>query len=551
MTQQTVIQRNIRTDRKVSIYLYAIMSFSLSLLILSVVCGTDSLYYYSMPSLICLSFAAVFLFGTSRITEGMMNFRLSRNNYTGALRVYRNSKWICIGISLVCAVITGLFADIIAEYLLSERLCSLVLYALCLCLLLCGPIGCMQGFLNSCRREDLTRFSMRIFCIVYLVLSVVLGKVFASFGTRIGRLLRNDSMESVYAAAGVMTAMAISLLVLLVMTQLSVNRVRKANNHPEDYNYPHINEKAGMMRREFLRQVSAACGTVFPVFFSVYFDYRIYCHFAEHTEGSGVNVVYEWGAFAGLALAICVLIAMYQCVPMTNMPRALNADYKNGRRKILRRRFTMVMRLISFMAMPFILFLCSCARPVIYIFLSGEPNQKISAAVHTLRYTSVLILLLNILLLMILLLSRIDRMRVVRISLFFGLLLQCILCVLLSSPELMGIHAVPLCLDIACAVAVVLMYLYARGGILHSVDRSFITPFMFTFLYAAIAAIPCYLLEDILLRHLGGIGATILEALLYSVIYIALSVLTGLVDERDITRIPGGVWLARLSEQFR
>ena len=527
------------------------MSFSLSLLILSVVCGTDSLYYYSMPSYVCLSFAAVFLFGTSRITESMMSFRLSRNNYIGALLVYHSAKWICMIVGLVCAVVTGLFADIIAEYLFSERLCSLVLYPLCFCLLLCGPIGCMQGFLNASKREDLTRFPMQIFSIVYLILSIILGKVSGSFGTRIGRLLRNDSMESVYTAAGVMAALAISFLVLLVLTQISVIRIGKAVNHPEDYNYPPVKERSGMMRREFLRQIAASCGTVFPIFFTVYFDYRIYCHFAEHTEGSGINVVYEWGAFFGVALAASMLIAMYQCIPMTAMPRSLITFYKNGRRKSVRRRFTMVMRLVAFMAMPFILFLCSCARPVVYIFLSGEPNQKISAAVHTLRYASVLILLINLLLMMILLLVKTDQLRVVRVSLYFSLLLQCILCALLSSPGLMGIHAVPLCLDIACGMAAVLMYLYARGGILHSVDRSFVTPFMFTFLYAAIAAIPCYLLENILLRHMGGIIATILEALLYSIIYIALSVLTGLIDERDISCIPGGLWLARLSEQFR
>ena len=517
-----------------------LLVFCVLALIFTFAKGCDVMFYAGFPMLTAALLGAVSFFGVDAYVEEQTALRLQRGRIRDAMQILRSTLEISLTAGALAALVFGVFGTGLSEAVFEIGKIAPVYRAFLPAMVLELPLGCLTGFLRGIGQKRLARMGIWMVTALFLVLSLVCGFYWSYRGIKVGVLLQNDDMSSIYCGCGVAMglnlAVIVTLIVLAFLSWIHAGRLRPSMRGKTGVIYEETDRLEGegrVLRYSILRLFPAAFLVTVP-FLGIVIGYRFW------VGGQSVAAILTsvWGGFMGIGLTVPAMSALILALPMTSMAGRLVRDHAAGKERTMNTRLSMLLRLSAYLSIPWSVFCFGAANEIVAMF----PNLTVRgrmAAVMTVKYGCVLVFLLQMLILMGYFYWNCRQQRALILSAAIGFFAQIIALVVMSNLGL-GIVMLILSVDIYCAVDLLVMYILGRQEMLRNLSGAWMIDDGLIAVCALIAVIPIEFLNDYLIEVLPGAAAFLVAALVYVVLYILCSILLKAADLRNVEKLPGG-----------
>ena len=155
-------------------------------------------------------------YGMSHTMSGIIRYRVKRERYRNASKVFRTALFMNLVIGAVMALFVLFFSSWIAEVLVLERLCRMAVLAAAPCIFFSALIGALRGYFNGYGLGVLTAHSQYLEKIVMLAGALLAGRAFHEYGQKVAALLKTEAHTYAFGALGAMLGIMASQLVALL-----------------------------------------------------------------------------------------------------------------------------------------------------------------------------------------------------------------------------------------------------------------------------------------------------------------------------------------------
>lgn len=290
------------------------------------------------PALELLLLADIIFSGSvAKTVSGMIRYRIKREQYGNAHRVFRAAFWMSFLFGAVMAALLIVCAGVIAQKLCLEEFSRLALMAAAPAVMLAALIGAFRGCFSGFGLGKMVVYSQYLEKSLMAVLAIVCGKAFYSYGTKIATLLRWDVYTYLYSALGAMTGMLlaelITFLFLVVVYGLYAGTIRRMSAQENGKR----RESMGVLFQTiFLSCIPSAIMTVMPnLLFLI--DQRMF-NYGMNRSGLGESRTALWGSCYGRIFALLGLTAAVVCVSMQGYVALIAAACEREEYHMMRER---------------------------------------------------------------------------------------------------------------------------------------------------------------------------------------------------------------------
>ena len=531
----------------VSYFVYLI-GISLVCLVISGTTGTDSLYYGGIPVFLAAFYLTVVTAGTEKRLAGFLKTRLRRGRITDAILFFECAMAVSLCAGVLLAIVFYAASTGLARLLFGEPLSSLSLCTLAPMFVFASAYGTLKGFLESTGLRRMSVLSMYALSVLSVVLGTALGISWNERGEKVALLLQNSHYGCVYAAAGTVFGLTAAMFAVFVFLLLcSIISLRALRSREDTLRIDHDEQMSGIIPF-YIRSMLPAVLSAFLPGISLIVSQRIAA--APSEADQGVRMA-GWGSWIGISFPVILLTACACYCVFAYVPAGMVLDFEKRRYATLRKRYVITLRLLGYIAIPASCFLFAAARPIIQIFHGGLSEAARDIAVQTLRLGFFSTCLLSVILLLLTYCVKAGRPAIAIIGGIAGTALQTLFLLVLTRVLPDGIIAVPLSLTAGLVVTWFIMATLSGRELLRFSDSSWMTDWMLIFAAALLAGVPVLLLNNLVVDKVIAIGGMILLLILYTFLFVLLSLYLRAADLVNIRRIPGGRYIYRLARILR
>ena len=527
--------------------MFFLLTFCLVSVFFSIKDGTGVMFYAGFPMIFTAAAAAAGLLCTCDFVSEQVEKRLSRKKYTDAAALFGSSLKCAAIQSVLAFVVFYIGSGMVGGAILGNSYIAAVLRLYVPALVMLPFLGVFKGFLQGMGKKRPTQLSLWLMSGIFLICGLLFGILGSDKGTKVGKLLRNDSMTYVYAACGIGTgisAAVITVTILLGILTFWYMRIMQRSYHyrQDDLFRTDGNEDKTELFQYCLQYIMGGLGPSIVLSLGILIGFRLW----YGTQSSHSNTVASmWGGYIGIGFPICVGLGLLAAMPFTYLTMQVIRADRSGKRKLLRTRLGMLLRLSAYVGIPMSAFVFAAAKEIVAMFpeLTFKAEET---AILSLKAGSPLIFLIQTGCLALVIYWRCSNRRAVVIggciAVFTEVVSQVVFMVL-------GIGITMNCWPAVIMGSIFLIFLYAagRGSVTAGVDAGWIMDDILILLCAGIAAIPVIVLNDYLIQVMPGVAAFALMLAVYTGLYILLSILLRAADLRNINRVPLGDWILQLA----
>lgn len=534
------MKKTYRPDYNLSAFLVLCAVWSYLRILLTGLIGRQGTAY-ACPALeltaICI---LAFCLPVSMVLERSVRARFLRERYASIRKLMRISTLFSLISGGLMTLIFLLLCRPIALVAGGEAHMYLVIAAISPAFLMLVPMGVMHGYFRGIRMSIPAQTSVLLPAGLMAVLVPVAAASFRGYGESVGALLRDDSYSFVYgavgAAAGVDGALLLTLLYWLFLMTATF-RTRRLRMPVEKQLEP---ETASALRRSFLRGLFPLCLSGILVGLPVLTDYRI-LHMAVEPKSLAMA---GWGAYYGKTLSLLYGTTALLLIPFSRYPKTMARVRREEDLPTFRSFFGMTMRLLGYVLFPVSFYFISAAKPITAV-LSHSPDD---AASVSMQICGILVLLTGIGAELAMLYVQLNRVRQLAAACGISWAVQTVLSLLLTRQNEPGITVTAIPQTVSTAMLVLLLLMFRKDELLQG--SRYTRAYIFLLISSIAAAIPVYLLSGVLSEQMGFLASSVMLSILYILIYIPVSIVTGAADLRNFDRIPGGNLIVSLADLF-
>lgn len=539
-------RRRIMADRDITAWLVYGLILCVSVLIVSGMNGSALMFYAAGPLLAAMTAAGASCIPGAGFAERQTAYRLGRDRMPDALLFLKGGVIAELLISLVLAAVILLAGNRLAGFLFGCTYDSMILIVLLpgvVPALLSGP---MKGFLDGCGLRQLTSLGLYPAGCVTAVLAVILARFGQTRGSMAAQLLLNDRYGALYAGAGLALAVSAGWLVYFCCLLVLVLRVRRRFLLQEGSFNNFREERLGGIVPYYLRNQLLPFAFCLLFTGSLLADYRIGLHLYGGSDRTGFGL-HWWDGFAGIALPLLTGLTLLIGIFVSRMPLLCVHEWEKERYRRFRIRYSMMLRLSSYLSIAASAFVFGAAKPIVQLFRHGLNAQARESAILTLKLGSIGIFFFTTVLLMVILFWEAGFETLLVGTAGAAFVVQLLMALLFMHALTISVKALPLAMACFGLAFLVILMVLASGSLLRHTDTAWLTDLGLTLLSAAAAAIPVCILNDFMTDEIIPVGSTILLLLIFTVCYVLFSLLFGAVDLDNIDRLPGGRYVAALA----
>lgn len=528
-------QRFMMDRRSLPVFLF-VMEVCFAVLLVSGTTGCESMYYAAGPFYCLLFPMATFLIGGMNRERQQLEKRLRRRQYYNAIVFHRASLLWTGALTVILALLLGFQAEGFSTLFFGQRYSYVSILLFLPCLVLVSLLGPMLGLIDAMGLSLLSFGILNVLGVGSIIFAELFSWLFRSRGQKIALLLRNDSLAAVYGGAGAALGFSVAALLAFLLALFLCIMIRRnlhaqldpmAMNHDEQF-LPAMLYYARLLLKDAL---------VFAILFvTMLTDIAI--------GGYGMS---DLAGFFCVSVPILVLCTMLCTVFFTRYPILCQRDYAAQSRKKIKRRFTLMMELSGYVAIPASLFVFGAAKPIVQILHSGMNADIRNAAVLTVKLGALSIAFGALLLLMILLVQGTFAERNIIISGAIAFVVQTLVLYLGLGIYNEKVEAISLALTFFTAAFGISLYFSVRNTILRYTDSSFVPIYARIVAAAITAVLPVIALNDYMTDEVIPVGGTILLALIYWFAFVIVSLWFHAPNLLHLDRVPGGrliYWIA-------
>lgn len=468
-----------------------------------------------------------------------VRIRLAKGQIKNAKRVLHGTLLFGLGFGMIISAAVIFLSGTLAEKMLLQPLNSLALCVMVLAVLFSVVISAYRGYFEGLGTNIPTNISRVLEQIFALGFGLVFGKMFYNYGEKTGKLVQNTNYAPAYTVVGILIGI-IAAQVLVLVFLVFLNRVYARSLKKQ---MSKDNSKIQDSYIEIIRNILISglpyMLTMILVQGAVFIDMMLYMHYIS---GNTVqNYTVHYGSFYG---KYCVIIGFFVCILCCTIAKPLAAIghyHKREEYRVVKDIFAGEIHTISLYGIPMAVLLAALAEPITNMFF-----KKATGTVFLLQVSSSLIFFIPCALFCIYVLQSIGKTIIVLRNCVAAFMIQMIAVVLL----LRGVHA-----GIA-SVAYGYMFLFGVITILNGMtllrylkySPEYIRTFAVPFLASAICGVLDMLLAKAMLEKAGATVTSVVCILLGSIGYIVLLFALNGVNEKELSKIPGGKMLSKVGQ---
>ena len=517
--------------------------------------GAEGIAFFAPVNELFLLCIAFFSSGFSDALSGMLKYRVKREQFKNAGRIFRVARNITIAFAVLILALLLFFNNYLSNVIFLQNYSRMALIMIIPAIVLMIFTCLLRGYFGGMGSPYPTAHSLILEQVFTIISALLCAKYFITYGEKVAALLRDESFALAYGAfgavMGISAAAAISFLHLLFIyfMYLGTGKRRIYRDNTRQIETP------GYLYQSLL--FSSIPIGIFVIFYHInhLIDQRVYYYFFNKlNEDGGVTLskTEVWGNYYGIFLVITGIITAALYMITVKNTKLIAAAWIREEYRYVREQLMQMITALLVGAVPLAVLIAVLAEPLISILGQGSPE----IATKLLQGGSVLIILNAFNLYWIDLLKQFKRTAQMLLLGGGGLAVHIVslllLMTLVSEPEQL-ISRIIIANIIGSGFMFALGFFFTARMFKYQgewLNRN-IRTLAITLLCGATMGLMAMLLSMAIL-DLVGPHVTILVCFLISVVaYFVLMMLLRGLSVNDLDRLPGGQILIRLGRLIR
>ena len=482
-------------------------------------------------------------YGMMSAMSGIIRYRVKREQYRNAKKVFRTAFFMDLLVSVVAAVLIAVFASKIANILVLEPLSRMAVMAVAPVIIFAAFIGTFRGYFNGYGLGRVTAHSQYIESISMIICVLFCSRLAYDYGAKVAALKQNDALAYAFGALGAMLGVMFSQLIttihLLLMHVVYTGTLRGKLGMD---NSRRMETQYSLQRMILDNSVPIAFIALLTNLFMV-IDQRMFNYCMNKQEMYGARTALWGGYYSKFAVLIGVGTA-FGILSVYNMTGRISNAYEREEYRVMRDRISKSVRKLCIAAFPLAIYLAVLARAVVTC-LFGNGNDEVISWVQK---GTAIIVLYGFSFLFGQLLYRMHMMRELLFTTLLSLLIHVLVAYLLVQRAYLGADGIVYSLIVFFAVYAVQGFFFVSRNLKYRQD--WIGGIVFPAAAAAVSGVVVALVNHVLFESVGG-GPTLLIGILVGLFfYVTFLMILRVIGEAELSRIPLGFFFIMLGKNI-
>ena len=507
---------------------------------LTALIGTEGMAYYGYAYPLYSLFLVIATAGIPVAISRMVSEKIAYNDFSGAQRVFRVSRWLLLAIGVFAFAVCFFGAELIAKYVSKDMGAVLPIKAIAPALIFVPVMSAYRGYFQGRQNMNPTAISQFIEQIFRVAVGLILASVMVAQGLE---------MAAAGATFGATVGSIAGLLIIMLIYALNKKAI---NYHIRQSRQIHTERRKKEKTMAIVKQI-----LIIAIPITIGASILPLVNFADSAivtrrllDGGFTDVEARelWGQLSGYCNTMVGLPqVLTQAVAVAMVP-AIAAAYKLRNRAEIDENINLGMRISMIIGMPCAAGMIALAEPILLLLFSSEAASAISAA------PTLMVMCLGVPLMALLqttngILQGVNRQVLPMKNLAIGAVAKIILTYVLVAIPSLNIKG----------AAIGSVFVYGIALILNLRDMKRYTKvrvdFMLTYIKptaaSVIMGVCAFASYKILFGALGSnslatLGAVVVGVIVYAVLILATKAIT----KEEIGRLPKGGKLVKILNKF-
>lgn len=475
-------------------------------------------------------------YGMSNAMSGIIRYRVKRERYRNAGKVFRTAFFMNLFLGAVMALFVLVFSSWIAEVLVLERLCRMAVLAAAPCIFLSALIGALRGYFNGYGLGVLTAHSQYLEKIAMLAGALLAGRAFHGYGQKVSALLQTEAHTYAFGALGamlgVMASQAVTLLHLLVLYIIYAGTLRGRLGQD---NSRRAETRFEIQRMLLGNMIPPAAAAVFSNLFMLA-DQRFFNYCMNVTQNGAARTA-QWGCFYGKFAALIGMGAAVSALSVHGLTGKINGAYEREEYRSMRERLGRAVRNASVVSFPVAVYLAVLAKPLSECCY-GRPTAQITVLSGWLQKGAALVVLFTFSFLFGQLLYKMHMTKELFLAAFVSFTVHFAVAWLMVQRMQMGVDGLLASLLFLFAIYMALVFVFFNRRVKYRPD--WFAGIVFPCAAAAVSGLVVYLLNLALMEAVGAAFTILISLAVGLFLYIFFLMILRVIGEAELQEMPLG-----------
>ena len=475
-------------------------------------------------------------YGMSNAMAGIIRYRVKRERYRNAGKVFRTAFFMNLFLAGVMALFLLLLSSWIAEVLVLERLGRMAVMAAAPAVFFAALTGVFRGYFSGYGMGVLTAHSQYIEKTAMLVGALLGGRAFYGYGEKVAALLQVEAHSYAYGALGAMMGVfASQVIALLHLLLVYVIYSGSFKGRPGQDNSRRAETRFEIQRMLVVNMVPLAAVAVISNLFMIV-DQRFFNYCMNVTEQGSVRTA-QWGSYYGKFAPLLGICAAIACLSVHGLTGKVCSAYEREDYRSVRERMGRAVKTASMVSFPAAVYLAVLGKPF-SVCCYGRTTAQAAVLAGWLQKGAVLAVLFTFCFLFGQILHKMRMARELFLAAAVSFLVHLAAAYFMTQRGHMGVNGLLCALILFFGIYAALSFVFLNRRIKYTPD--WFAGVLFPLAAAAVSGLTAYLVNR-LLSGIAGAGICIILSLLVGVFFhILFLMILRVVGEAELQEMPLG-----------
>ena len=474
--------------------------------------------------------------GMSNAVAGIIRYRVKRERYRNADKVFKTAFFMNLFLGVVMALFLLVFSSWIAEILVLERLSRMAVMAAAPSVFFAAMIGIFRGYFSGYGMGVLTAHSQYIEKIAMFAGALICGRAFYGYGQKVAALYQVEAHGYAYGALGAMVGVFLSqVIALLHLLLVYVIYAGAFKGRPGQDNSRRAETRFEIQRMLLINLMPLSSAVVLSNLYMIV-DQRFLNHCMNMTEKGNVRTV-QWGCYYGKFAPLLGICAAISCLFVHGLTSKISNAYEREEYRSMRERMGRAVRNTSMISFPAVVFLAVLGKPLAVICY-GRATAQSAVLAGWLSKGAVLIALFSFSFLFGQILYKMRMIRELFLTAAASFLVHLAAAYFMTQRGHMGVDGLLCALILLFGIYMVLAFVFLNRRVKYRPD--WFAGILFPLAAAAVSGLLVYLL-NMLLSGVAGAPLCIIVSLAVGLFFHILALmLMRVIGEAELQEMPLG-----------
>ncbi len=503
---------------------------------LSRVIGDEGLGLFAPAFELFVLTTLVVSYGMSGAMSGIIRYRVKRERYRNADKVFKTAFFMNLFLGVVMALFLLVFSSWIAEILVLERLSRMAVMAAAPSVFFAAMIGIFRGYFSGYGMGVLTAHSQYIEKIAMFAGTLICGRAFYGYGQKVAALYQVEAHGYAYGALGAMVGVFLSqVIALLHLLLVYVIYAGAFKGRPGQDNSRRAETRFEIQRMLLINLVPLSAAVVLSNLFMIA-DQRFFNHCMNMTEKGNVRTV-QWGCYYGKFAPLLGICAAISCLFVHGLTSKISSAYEREEYRSMRERMGRAVRNTSMVSFPAAVYVAVLGKPL-SVCCYGRATAQSAVLAGWLSKGAVLIALFTFSFLFGQILYKMRMIRELFLTAAAAFVVHMAAAYFMTQRGHMGADGLLCALILFFGVYMVLAFVFLNRRVKYKPD--WFIGVLFPLAAAAVSGLIVYLLNRLLSGFAGATVCIIVSLLTGLLFHIFFLVILRVIGEVELQEMPFG-----------